>query len=122
MGYSIHIERCASGAHHRPIELSEWRSVVERTDGVRMAQGDWQIANPKTGEVIRIGDAGGDADVYFPSDAAWRRIFMWSPEGSIEFRAPGDFLMPDSPMRRLATALARDLDANLVGDEGEIYE
>jgi hypothetical protein len=121
MAYAIHIRRRAAGAQRRSIELSEWRAVVERTDGVRMADGDLQITNPKTGEIIQLKNAGGDAEVFFPDEAAWRRVFCWSSSG-ISFGAPRDFLTPASAIRRLAAALARDLDAVLVGDEGEIYD
>ncbi|MGA2292153.1 hypothetical protein, partial [Bradyrhizobium sp.] len=121
MAYEIHIERRAADAQCLPIVLLEWRAAVARIDGVRLAEGDFQIANPKTGEVIRLRNAGGDAEVYFSEDAAWRRVFVWSPSGRISFRAPRDFDLPASVIGRLALELARELDALLVGDAGEIY-
>ena len=49
-----------------PIALSEWRAVVQQTHNVRMAEGDFEITNPKTGEIIRLRNAGGDAEAFFP--------------------------------------------------------
>jgi hypothetical protein len=121
MGYDIHIRRRGAGPPDSHIALSEWRAVVECTGGVRMAEGDYQITNPVTGERIRIRNRGGDAEVFFPDEAAWRRVFHWF-DGRISFRAGLDFEVPTSLMRRLAGELARELDAQLVGDEGEIYD
>jgi hypothetical protein len=121
MGYSIHIRRRDAGAQDSAIALSEWRAVVERTEGIRMAEGDYQITNPKTGELIRIRNRGGDAEVFFSREATWRRVFRWS-EGHISFAAPRDFDLPTCFIRRLAADLARALDARLVGEEGETYD
>ena len=53
MGYAIHVTRRSPSGQTMPIALSEWRAVVERTTGVRMANGDFQATNPTTAEVIR---------------------------------------------------------------------
>jgi hypothetical protein len=123
MGYAIHItRRDSSDSQTLPIALSEWRAVVEQTTGVRLANSDFQAMNPTTAEVIEIQNAGGDAEVFFPADSMWRRVFHWSPSGGVSFRAPSDFEQPTSIIRPLAAALARDLNASLIGDEGEIYD
>ena len=122
MAYEIHIERRGANAQRLPIALSEWRAVVERTDDVRMAEGDFQTTNPKTGEVIGIRNSGGDAEMFFSDKAAWLRAFRWSPSGRISFRAPRDFEVPTSAIRQAAIVLARGPGALHVGDEGEIYD
>ena len=122
MGYEIHIERQDSGGQNIPITLEEWRAIVEGTDGIRLAEGRHNVTNPKTGEVISFGNAGGDAEVFLPDASTWRRAFLWSRPGRISFRAPSDWDEPTSQIRRIATALARSLGATLVGDEGEVYE
>jgi hypothetical protein len=122
MAYEIHIERRSADAQLSPIALSEWRAAVSEADGVRMAEGDYQITNPKTDERIRLRNAGGDAEVFFPNDEAWLRVFRWSSDGRISFRAPRDFHVPTCFLRRVAAELARKLDARLIGDEGEIYD
>jgi hypothetical protein len=75
MAYEIHIERPSADEEPSPIALSEWRAAVARTDGVRMADGDYHITNPKTGERITLRNAGGDAEVFFPDNGAWLRAF-----------------------------------------------
>jgi hypothetical protein len=86
-----------------------------------MADGDIKATNPRTGEVIGISNSGGDAEVFFPDNAAWSRVFRWSASG-ISFRACQDFELPASAIRLVAAELARGLDAQLVGDEGEFYD
>jgi hypothetical protein len=122
MAYEIHIARRAPEGQILPIALSEWRAAVQQTQNVRMAEGDFEITNPKTGEIIRLRNAGGDAEAFFSAKAEWLRVFCWSPSGRISFRAPRDFDLPASGIRRLAAELAHALGASLVGDEGEIYD
>ncbi len=120
MAYAIHIERRPE-AGASSISLAEWEAVVERTEGVRLADGDAEAVNPRTGEVVRILNHGGDAEAFHPGDGSWRRIFYWN-ETRVSFRAPDDFLARECVARSLARELARALDARLVGDEGEIYD
>jgi hypothetical protein len=82
MAYEIHIERRASDDQSLPIAPSEWRTVVQQTQDVRMADGDLEITNPKTGETIRLRNAGGDAEAFFPAKAEWLRVFRWSVRGT----------------------------------------
>ena len=122
MAYEIHIARRSPDGQILPIQLSEWRTAVLQTRNVRMAEGDLEIRNPKTREIITARNAGGDAEVFFPAKAEWLRVFHWSPSGRISFRATYDFDLPTSDIRRLAAKLARALSASLIGDEGDIYE
>jgi hypothetical protein len=118
MGYAIHVTRRSPSGQTMPIALSEWRAVVERTTGVRMANGDFQATNPTTAEVIRILNVRG----LFPDGfnvAACVSLVTFRP---ISFGAPRDFELPTSIIRRLAAGLARDLNASLIGDQGEIYD
>jgi hypothetical protein len=121
MAYGIHIMRRAPDDQILPIALSEWRTVVQQTQNVRMAEGDFEISNPTTGDIITLRNAGGDAEAFFSATSEWLRIFRWSPSGRISFGAPRDFDLPTSGIRRLAAELAHALGASLVGDEGEIY-
>jgi hypothetical protein len=122
MTYEIHIARRTPDGQILPIALSEWRTAVQQTQNVRIAEGDFEISNPKTDEIITLRNAGGDAEVFFSAKAEWLRVFRCSPSGRISFRAPRDFDLPTSDIRRLAAKLARALGASLIGDEGEIYE
>jgi len=122
MAYAIHITRRAPDTQILPIALSEWREAVQQTAGVRMADGDFETTNPKTGETIRFRNAGADAEVFFSATGNWLRVFCWSPSGRVSFNAPRDFDLPTSGIRRLAAELACALCASLIGDEGEIYD
>jgi hypothetical protein len=94
MAYEIHIARRDPDSQILPIALSEWRAAAQQTPGVRMAKGDSEITNPKTGEIIRLRNAGGDAEVFFPVDAEWLRVFCWSPSGRVSFRHPVILICP----------------------------
>jgi hypothetical protein len=61
MAYEIHIARRAPEGQILPIALSEWRTIVQQTENVRMAEGDFEII----GEIIRLCNAGGDAEAFF---------------------------------------------------------
>src|SRR5437762_14100007 len=122
MSYEIHIERRGPDAQRLPIALSEWRTVVRRTEGVRIAEDDSQATIPRTGEVIGLRNNGGNAEVFLPDKTAWIRAFHWSHSGRASFRAPRDFEVPASAIRQVALVLACGLNALLVGDEGEIFD
>jgi hypothetical protein len=117
MAYDLHIER----AEDLPISLSEWRTVVESTDGVRLfAATAHTVTNPKTGEVISIGAREGDTDVLFP-DEEWHPVFRWRGESAV-FAAQFDPTETSHPVWRAAVSLATHLGAVIRGDEGEIYD
>lgn len=122
MGYDLHIERHASDGGRSSIALSEWKSAVNETSGVRLAEGSNQIANPRTGAILSVPNPGGDAEVYLETEDEWRRVFSWSPSGRISFRFTRDFDRPDNAIRVAARLLAQRLGAKIAGDEGEIYE
>jgi hypothetical protein len=117
MGYSIHIERPDSvGGAQVPITLEEWRRAVAATPGMRLAVGNATFHDPVTREEIRLPNSGGDAEVFFPKESSWRRVFTWS-SGRVSFGA----VPQTSPVWQAARSLAGELRAKLVGDEGEPY-
>ena len=117
MGYEVHIQR----EDEAEITLDEWCRAVEATEGMRPATRDAVARNPATGEVICIAHNPGDVEVYFPEDDAWIPC-LWYSRGRISFRPPGDFGEPASPFRRAIVALAMQLNAQVMGDEGEVYK
>ena len=116
MGYSLHIERSEGES---PITLDEWRAAVQRNTQFRLAFGDAEFENPKTHEKIRIPNSGGDVEILVQPDR-WIRAFSWSASGSISFRA--DFLSAHPAVVKTVFALAEELNAIIVGDDGEMYE
>lgn len=120
MAYEIHITRNAPLLEDGPgITLKEWIAAVMEADSVRLADGDYLVTLPETGQVFRFHNTGGDTEVFF-ADGAWRRVFRWH-EGRVSFVSPRDFDDAGSHIRSIARALAIALRAHLVGDEGEIY-
>ena len=115
MGYSIHIQREPS------ITIGEWKEASEKIEGVKHDPSDIEALNPVTGEKIFIPETEGSVSVFFPEENEWYPVFSYSPHG-IVFQASRDwddnFL---SPVRKAASLLALELNAELVGDEGETY-
>lgn len=121
MAYEIHITRNVDlDKDGADITLAEWTAVVNKAEGVRLADGHYLITVPETGQVIKFTNNGGDTEVLFPGDDGWRRVFRWHG-GRVSFVAPKDFDNASTHLRQVARALAQTLQASVVGDEGELY-
>lgn len=120
MPYEIHIERGIdeNGDPVNPISLDEWTSAVGKTDGVRLDHNVHCATNPHTGEVIAMGGFPGAAEV--DVNGSWDFVFRWA-EGRISFNGLPSFNDANDPIRLVATRLAAELNAAVVGDEGETY-
>lgn len=114
MSYELHITR------EDMIELDEWELLVSTTDGVRCSQAGSNAIGSDC-EVISIKHRPGDTEVFFPDESCWCMVFRLSSNGKITFKAPVDWNDRESIVRRLATCLAQNLNARIVGDEGEVY-
>jgi hypothetical protein len=129
MGYSIHIARVNEsgnsfddeGNRLNPISLDEWKAAVEAIRNVRLASDGAVFSNPGTEEIISIPNSGGDAEVYFPADSEWIRVYSWFG-GALSFRWLPSFDEPDDPVRIATHLLAAVLKARIIGDEGEFYQ
>jgi hypothetical protein len=118
MSYDIHIRRT-----DRDINLEEWQSAVRQTSGVRLISGDVPLGTTLQGQAITVKSSGGDAELFQPDVDRWVPAFQWrSSDGEAVFAARGDFDDRSSPIRTAARQLASILSAQLVGDEGEVYE
>lgn len=116
MGYEVHIKRqnCST------ISLDEWCAAVSSVEGVRLATHDCFATNPTTGENIRISRNEGDVEVYFSDCDAWVPCLRYSVN-RISFKPSNDFDDATSPFRRMIVTIASRLNAQVIGDEGEIY-
>lgn len=114
MAYEIHITRGED-----EIALDEWVAAVAAAEGCRLAEGDYLVTLPETGQVFRFHNTGGDTEVHVAG--VWRRVFRWH-EGRVSFVGPNDFHIEDTHMRCLVRTLATALQAKVVGDEGRIFD
>jgi hypothetical protein len=121
VAYSIHIVRRDKAGNREPIEVREWVAAVNTLIGVRLASSDVTASNPVSGENIVIMSDGADAELHDEQHNEWLPVFRWSKRGSVSFNAPPDFDDTTSRVRMVAGKLARNLNAELVGDEGESY-
>lgn len=122
MAYMIRITRNTEGeADGTTITLAEWIDAVNRIAHVRLAEGDYSVTLPETGQVFTLRNTGGDAELYFPQANAWRRVFRWD-EDDISFVGTEEFASDAAcQLRLIARQLAEALEASVVGDEGEVY-
>jgi len=113
MAYELHIER------NPPITADEWLNVTETTDGVKIDESYDVAINPITGKEIRILSLPETAAVWFSDSEEWIKVFRFR-RGRISFKAHV-WDNPKLPVRETAFALARKLNAEIIGDEGEKY-
>lgn len=119
MAYMIHITR---GTDTARIALEEWVAAVERISGVRLADGDYTVRLPETGQTFVLRNNGGDAELHFAHVGEWRRVFRWDEE-SVQFVGTEEFgADPACQLRSVARALATELGAVVRGEDGRIFD
>lgn len=112
MTYRLHIEREA------PIQLDEWKAVVDVFPELRLDEGPTTTSNPTTKVEIRIAGQVGTAAMII--EGRWVGVFNWNL-GKVSFNAPPVISSPD-PVMAEAWKIAAMLAAVVRGDEGETYE
>lgn len=125
MAYALHIER-----PHSELTLDEWVAAVKRQNELKLlAEEKVEMQNPKTKEAISISTGPGDVAVLFQPKGflgfgltkEWSTSIRFS-KGKATFSATRDIELPTNPLRIAVSKLAKDLNAKIVGDEGEIYD
>lgn len=124
MAYELHIER-ESGK----ISLAEWVDAVMSIEGV-VLEGSPQIAkNPKTGEVITIGGNPNNLSVRFEKSKlfGFKKEEVWITciffrNGYASFNATNDTSFGHERMKEVVSLLAKKLNAQIIGDNGEKYD
>jgi hypothetical protein len=115
MGYEVHIERDPGR-----ITRKEWRAAVEAEPETRIAK--TKVTRATIPGIGQISMRGSDADAELRLEGDWTKVFFFKKStGRISFRPDVGFT-EGSQLHQAASALARRLDASLVGDEGEVYE
>jgi hypothetical protein len=123
MAYMIHITRDVDGLESvQDIPIEDWVNAVSRIDGVRLAEGDYSVRLPETGQVFVMRNNGGDAELHFPHTGEWRRVFRWDVDG-IQFVGTEEFGSDSAcQLRSVARALAAALGAVMRGEDGRIFD
>ncbi|MCP4654787.1 MAG: hypothetical protein GY856_05140 [bacterium] len=105
----------------RKIDQGKWRAAVEATPDVRIIEAD-RVRGEEAGTGIRVSvvTTGETAEVNFGA-MGWTPTFFWK-EGKIRFNAPSDPDDEQDPTHRAAAALARQLRATIVDEDGETYD
>lgn len=124
MSYSLHIEKQGS-----EIELQEWISAIESISNARLQSENLSADNPKTGEKVLLCKGQGNVEVKFTKKSlfgfseksSWEPCFRFS-NGRASFNASEGIESSTNPVHQVAVAAAKALSAQIVGDEGEVYE
>lgn len=124
MAYTLHIERTGS-----KIALSEWFEAVEAVNHARIQSADVQLVHPNSGQTISITSGPGDLEVVHMTAGflGVGKKASWVPsirflDGTASFNANKDIESKKNPVHRVAKQLAQLLSAQIVGDEGEVYD
>ncbi|MCB2153284.1 hypothetical protein KQI84_00230 [bacterium] len=112
MGYELHIER------EEPITLDEWKAAIARISGIDLNEEDTVVVNPATGQEIRFPAQSGDAIFESSNSSVGLR---WSSRGAASFEPPENWDESGCTFRVRVLDLAKQLGAQVVGDEGEEY-
>ena len=115
MGYYITIARPGGF-----IRLEEWKELVSGQDGLRLCTEPLRATSANSG-TIEIPNQPGDTELYFPEQYEWYVVFHYTSNYDITFKAPADWGDPGCLVKSIATELARALQADITGEEGEIY-
>ena len=120
MSYEIRIERYDDeGEPGEPITLEEWKAAVAEFDNLRVMTEPFPIYDSE-GEIAFYHEAK-DGDLAILIGTEWLPAMKWD-YGSACFLPSGDFGDPDDPLRATVSALARKLNAKLVGENDEFYD
>jgi hypothetical protein len=125
MAYSLYIERKNS-----PITHEEWKSAIMNTYGVRFTTASSAtVHNPQRGEVISLDVDQMDVEVLFESSRffGFQRKIEWIhclsfSNGRGIFKATLDVMNQSNSLHKVVLHISKDLDAEIIGDEGEVYE
>jgi len=108
MSYAIHISRA-----HSPISAEEWQSLV-KSDPLMRWESNFTVRNPRSGELIQVP---GSYGVWARKDAADRLHEVWFSYS----RGRISVTDPESDVISRMKEIARQLGAELRGDDGEGY-
>ncbi len=122
MAYELHIE-----IEDNKISKEAWIAAVKLLSNLRITGANTCIANPVTGEKIVIPSERLDVEIKVKSKGffkkpIWEKVFFFN-NGQVSFR-PNESMLEDSshPVRQAASLLAKELNAQIIGDEGEVYD
>src|SRR5690625_1259492 len=124
MAYTLHIERPGS-----TISLDEWLAAASTIASLRPRATGYTAVNPNTGERIELGQSTGDLEIALPQSPLVRIIGKakeWEPaffylRGRASFPPPDNIDSATDPVRMAAATLAKNLNAGIIGDDGEEY-
>ena len=115
MADSIYIKRT-----NEKITEPEFQKLIEESEDLRIDNKGPTGTNPFTGEKVEFKAPGTNAAMLI--DNEWRQVFRCY-KGRITFNATRSFFEnPNEPIRKMARAIAKKLNAKVVGEEGESYE
>lgn len=119
VGCGILIER-----KDRKITFSEWIEAIYKVQEVKFSGNPEIFKNPETGDIITIGGNPNIVAVNFSntqSKEEWRTCIYFK-DGSVMFDAINYIEDIDNRLKLAISNIAKELDANIVGYGGEVYD
>lgn len=115
MAYEIHLVRKPQG-----ISIEEWIQAVATVPELRIANMPATASNPLTDATILVPAALGKVAVLTIQDE-WVPAFRFV-RNQISFKATDSIESATDSVHVAASALAKELGAQIIGDEGETYD
>jgi hypothetical protein len=116
--YTLYIERTKSNA----ITQAEWEQAVSKHSNLKLADAVKEFTNPKTGEKIKFAAKPNEIDTQVIDSKGAVFATIRYANGRASFPAVGDTNLVNNPLRVAVASLAKQLKAQVVGDEGEVYD
>jgi hypothetical protein len=117
VAYGVHLK----GLDGKEIALEDWKHAVRNHALIRLSrEAVHLVKNSQSREQIAANANDGDTEIWLEDSQSWVLGLRWR-SGSATVNASRDFDDPDSFLRCLLRELAQSLNAEICGDEGEIY-
>ena len=116
MSVEVLIQRRDEANEPAPIDIGEWRQLLEADPQLRTRAEPYKAINPKTGEelVMPAGEASSEICV----DGKWLPFLRFS-RGTLSIRYKPEFEDPGSEVRNKMAQIARQLGAMVTSDAGD---
>jgi hypothetical protein len=120
MSVDVLIERRDEANDPTPIDIGEWKEILEGDPQLRARTEPYKAINPRTLEELVV--PAGEASSEIVVDGKWLP-FLRFRRGTLSIRYQSEFEDPANALRKKIAQIARQLDAVVTSDaDGDILE
>ena len=116
MSVEVLVERHDEGNAPTPIDIGEWKEILEADPQLRMHAEAYHAIHPTTGEQLTI--RAGEADAEIHVDGKWLP-FLRFRRGALMIKYQSEFENPENELRKKIAQIARQLRAVVTSDASD---